>query len=256
MIPKRVNAAAGAAENTEWPSTARMSALNACWQGADTEAFLAAMIRDEFPGRIALVSSFGAEAAVLLHMVSRIDPATPVIFLNTGKLFGETLRYRDALVARLGLTDVRTVEPDPVRVEAFDPDGILWYANPNMCCHIRKVEPMQRALQGFDAWIGGRKGHHGGDRANLPLVEPGDDGQMKLNPLADWTRERTEAYFEAHGLPRHPLEADGFLSIGCLPCTDRVQPGEDLRAGRWRGQEKTECGIHLPRNKWRMDGID
>lgn len=223
---------------------------------ADTESFLAAMIRDEFPGRIALVSSFGAEAAVLLHLVATIDPATSVIFLNTGKLFGETLRYRDQIVALLGLSDVRTVHPDPQRVDTLDPDGVLWYGNPDMCCHIRKVEPLARALEGFEATINGRKGFHGGERTGLQRIEADDDGRIKVNPLALWRKNNVEDYFAQHGLPRHPLEADGFLSIGCMPCTDRVAPGENPRAGRWRGTEKTECGIHLPIAKWKVNGID
>jgi phosphoadenosine phosphosulfate reductase len=227
------------------------------YRDADTHAFLAGMIRDEFPGRLALVSSFGSEAAVLLHLVASVDPTTPVIFLDTGKLFGETLRYRDKLAAELGLRDLRSITPDPERIEALDPDGVLWYGNPNMCCHIRKVEPMNRALEGFDAWITGRKRFQGGKRTALPRLEVNKaDGRIKINPLADWRKENLDAYFERHALPRHPLEADGFLSIGCMACTDRVAPGEDVRAGRWRGQEKTECGIHLPLGKWKINGID
>jgi phosphoadenosine phosphosulfate reductase len=227
------------------------------YQQADTVSFLTGMIRDDFAGRLVLVSSFGAEAAVLLHLVASIEPSLPVIFLDTGKLFGETLRYRDQLTKSLGLTDVRSVKPDPERIEALDPDGVLWYGNPDMCCHIRKVEPLDRALHGFDAWITGRKGFHGGDREQLQRVEVNqDDGRIKLNPLADWTKQDLDAYFERSALPRHPLEADGFLSIGCMPCTDRVAPGEHARAGRWRGLDKTECGIHLPLAKWKINGID
>ncbi|TVR99788.1 MAG: phosphoadenylyl-sulfate reductase [Rhodospirillales bacterium] len=224
--------------------------LDAAYADADAEELLAAMIGQVFTGRIALTSSFGAEAAVLLHLVARVDPATPVIFLNTGKLFGETLRYRDTLVGRLGLTDLRSLTPDAKRIDDLDADGVLWYGNPDMCCYIRKVEPLERALDGFIATITGRKGFHGGDRSDLPRVEAADDGRFKVNPLARWRKEDVESYFAAHDLPRHPLEADGFLSIGCMPCTDRVAPGEDIRAGRWRGREKSECGIHLPKGRW------
>lgn len=223
---------------------------------ADTLTLLDAMIHREFAGRIALVSSFGAEAAILLHLVAAVDPATPVAFIDTGKLFGETLRYRDQLAARLGLTDVRTIKPEPARVEQADADGVLWYGNPDMCCYIRRVEPLQRALLGFDAWISGRKGFHGGERQGLPRIEAGDDGRIKINPLAYWQKIDIEDYFARHGLPRHPLEADGFLSIGCMPCTDRVAPGEDMRAGRWRGSGKSECGIHVPVARWKVNGID
>lgn len=196
-----------------------------------------------FGRRLTLVSSFGTEAAVVLHMAASVDPGLPVTFIDTRKLFGETLRYRDQLVERLGLTDVRTVRPDPARVKKLDPDEMLFSRDSNLCCYIRKVEPLERALTGFDAWITGRKGYQGGERSYLPTIEAAG-GRVKFNPLAHWTREEVEAYFERHDLPRHPLEADGFLSVGCMPCTDRVRPGEDVRAGRWRGQAKTECGIH------------
>lgn len=242
----------------EIPIAARPLAevLAARYQDADAEALLRGLITRDLRGRIALQSSFGAEAAVLLHLVAGVAPATPVLFLDTGKLFGETLRYRDQLVGLLGLSDVRVIKPDPARLDAVDPDGVLWYGNPEMCCYVRKVEPLERALAGFTAVITGRKGFHGGARKDLPRIEVGDDGRLKVNPLIDWQKADIEAYFERHGLPRHPLEADGFLSIGCMPCTDRVTPGEDLRAGRWRGREKTECGIHLPKARWKMIGID
>ena len=235
----------------------RAEALLARHHGSDTRELLTAMLRDEFAGRIALVSSYGAEAAVLLHLVASIDRSVPVIFLDTGKLFGETIRYRDELSARLGLSDVRSIKPDPARVEAVDPDGVLWYGNPDMCCRVRKVEPLQAALLGFEAWITGRKAFQGSERAALARIEVNrGDGRIKINPLADWSKDDLDAYFAAHDLPRHPLEADGFLSIGCMPCTDRVAPGEHARAGRWRGMDKTECGIHLPLAKWQMNGID
>lgn len=209
----------------------------------DGEGLLKVMLRLEFPGRIALVSSFGAESAVLLHLVAKIDRAIPVIFLDTGKLFGETLRHRDRLVARLGLTDVRSVEPDAAAVDARDPDGVLWRDNPDACCRLRKVEPLARALAGFDAWITGRKRFQTLDRAALTTIEAGD-GKVKINPLLAWDEERLEAYRIAHDLPAHPLVEDGYLSIGCMPCTDRVADGGSYRDGRWVGQGKTECGIH------------
>jgi phosphoadenosine phosphosulfate reductase len=167
-----------------------------------------------------------------------------VIFLDTGKLFGETLRYRDELVRRLGLVDVRSVRPDPARLTAEDPDGTLWRADPDRCCALRKVEPLERALAGFEAWINGRKRSHGGARSALPVIEAAG-GRIKVNPLASWGAGEIGAYFTAHELPRHPLEADGFRSVGCMPCSDRAQPDEDARAGRWRGRGKTECGIHV-----------
>ncbi len=203
------------------------------------------LITGPLAGRIALVSSFGAESAVLLHMVSRIDPATPVIFLDTGKLFTETLAYRDALTDRLGLTDLRSVDPDPADLARHDPDGTLWSLEPDLCCHIRKTEPLDRALNSFDAWITGRKRFHGGTRGALPTLE-GDPttGRLKVNPLAPWSVERLSRYLADHDLPVHPLVGDGYPSIGCVPCTRPVTPGEDPRAGRWSWLDKTECGIH------------
>jgi len=199
---------------------------------------------DRFGSRFALVSSFGSESAVLLHLAAEVAPDLPVLFLDTGKLFGETKRYRDQLVARLGLTDVRTLTPDAEKLAESDPKGILWSQNPNGCCFVRKVVPLEKALSGFDAWASGRKRFQGGLRAALPHFEAGD-GRVKVNPLAFWNKDNIKAYMAEHQLPEHPLVAEGFRSIGCMPCTDRVAEGEEDRAGRWRGQAKTECGIHL-----------
>ena len=211
------------------------------------ETVLAAMIRDRFDGKIALVSSFGTESAILLHMISQIDKATPVIFLDTGKLFPETLAYRDALVASLGLTDVRAIKPSGKQLAAYDPDGRLWQRDPDLCCAIRKTNPLDGALEGFEAWITGRKRSQGGTRTHMNMVEAGPDGRVTVNPLAFWSDAQLEAYFDAHNLPRHPLQSEGYASIGCATCTQRVQAGEDKRAGRWAGLDKTECGIHMPR---------
>ena len=210
----------------------------------DGAALLRPLIEREFPGRIALVSSFGAESAVLLHLVASIDRAVPVLFVDTGKLFGETLRYRDALTSRLGFHDVRSIGPDKVRIAAADPDGMLWQRDPDACCNLRKVEPLAEALEGFDAWISGPKHYQGGARAAIPALESAGS-LLKVNPLVNWSKSQIEAAFVAHDLPRHPLEADGFLSIGCMPCTGRVAPGADPRSGRWAGTAKTECGIQL-----------
>ena len=220
--------------------SARATELSGLYDGLEGADLLRPMIGTEFAGRIALSSSFGAEAAVLLHMVAEIDPATPVLFLDTGKLFGETKRYRKELTERLGLTDVRDLRPEPADLEARDADGILWQTAPDTCCYVRKVLPLRRALQDFDAWINGRKRFQGALREDIALVEE-FEGRIKLNPLANWTRTMLQDYIEAHDLPRHPLIADGFASIGCMPCTAPA----DSRDGRWAGREKTECGIHL-----------
>jgi phosphoadenosine phosphosulfate reductase len=222
---------------------AEVDALNARYGDLAARDVIALALTELYPGRIALVSSFGAESAVLLHLLADVDRHAPVIFLDTGRLFAETLEYRTQLVTRLGLSDVRSVTPDPERLAAKDPHRALWMTNPDLCCQIRKTEPLARALQGFDAWFTGRKRFQNAVRASLRLFEA-DGERIKINPLADWSADDLKAYIERHDLPAHPLVARGYPSIGCVPCTSRVAPGEDARAGRWRGMEKTECGIH------------
>ena len=224
--------------------------LNARYDGVATETMLAELLVGRLAGRAAAVSSFGAESAVLLHMIAQIDRDVPVIFTNTQKMFGETLAYRDTLAETLGLTDLRVYRPDPRILAQKDATGLRWSYDPDGCCAIRKVEPLQRALAPFDAWISGRKGFQASTRAAIPLFEidtnhPGGQ-KLKLNPLAGWDKAALDGYFERHKLPRHPLEAQGYLSIGCSPCTSIVKPGEDPRSGRWRGWDKIECGIHAP----------
>lgn len=193
--------------------------------------------------KLALVSSFGTESAALLKVMADVDPAIPVIFLDTGWLFEETLAYRDTLIAVLGLRDVRSIKPMGETLSREDPDGDLWFSDPDACCRIRKVEPLARALKPFSAWINGRKRFQGGGRANIPVVET-DGERLKFNPFANVSRDEIEAIYASAGLPKHPLVASGFLSVGCMPCTSRTAEGEDARAGRWRGRDKTECGIH------------
>ncbi|HLZ77342.1 phosphoadenylyl-sulfate reductase [Phenylobacterium sp.] len=199
-----------------------------------------------FGDRLALVSSFGAESAVLLHLVSKVKPDMPVLFLDTGMLFGQTLDYRRQLAALLGLTDVRDLRPAYQDLATGDPAAKLWQTDTDACCEIRKVIPLDKALAGFDGWITGRKRFHGGARLSLPVVEQADH-QLKFNPLANWAKEDLDAYMAEYALPAHPLVAQGFPSIGCWPCTQPVEDGQDVRAGRWAGQDKTECGIHVAR---------
>jgi len=206
-----------------------------------------------FGDRIALVSSFGAESAVLLHLVAQVKPDMPVLFLDTGMLFGQTLDYRQSLAARLGLTDVRDLRPQFQDLATGDPKADLWKIDIDGCCHIRKVLPLDRALGGFDAWITGRKRFHGGDRLRLAVVEQTPD-HMKFNPLANWGKADLDAYIAEHDLPPHPLVEFGYASVGCWPCTKPVEEGEDVRAGRWAGSEKTECGIHRPMDVDDLDG--
>jgi len=201
---------------------------------------------ETFGDKLALVSSFGAESAVLLHLVAQIRPDIPVLFLDTGMLFGQTLDYRRTLAARLGLTDVRDLRPHYQDLAVTDPEAKLHQTDTDACCNVRKVIPLDRALAEFDAWITGRKRFHGGDRLSLPVVEQAGH-QLKFNPLANWGKAELDAYAAEHQLPAHPLVAQGFPSIGCWPCTEPADDGEDARAGRWKGLDKTECGIHLAR---------
>jgi len=213
-------------------------------EGADPTTILSAAIKEEFAGDIALVSSFGAEAVVLLHLVSQVAPTLPVIFIDTDKHFAQTLEYRDEIVARLGLTDVRVAKPDPLELSRIDPKGDLWKRDPDACCAVRKVSPNERALAPFSAWISGRKRHHGAARAQLAVVEH-DGLHYKINPLVAWGPKDIKEYMRTHDLPAHPLVAEGYPSIGCWPCTSPTDSA-DARAGRWAGTGKSECGIHRP----------
>lgn len=223
----------------------RVAALNERYRHHSATAVLERALNDPEVGRLALVSSFGAESVVLLHLVSVIAPGTPVIFIDTQMLFPETLEYQRDLAQKLNLTDLRTIRADRRDTEFADPDGTLHRFDTDACCHLRKVVPLERALRGFDGWITGRKRFQSNTRAALEFFENEDGKRLKVNPLAHWGREDLEDYIVNNRLPRHPLVAKGYLSIGCAPCTSPVREGEDPRAGRWRGTQKTECGIHF-----------
>ncbi len=212
---------------------------------SDAQTILKHALDDAEIGKVALVSSFGAESVVLLHMVAQINPDTPVVFLDTEMLFPETLTYQREVAETLGLTNVQVIRPDRARVLERDVDGILHTFDTDACCALRKTEPLERALQGYGGWITGRKRVQGGTRVNLPIYEKDGGARVKINPLASWTPQMIADYMDTHDLPRHPLVARGFASIGCAPCTTKVAEGEDPRAGRWRGTDKTECGIHF-----------
>lgn len=229
----------GPAASTQATAAEFDDALRAASPPEIVTAALQAVGRD----RLAVVSSFGTESAALLKVMADVDPAIPVVFLDTGWLFEETLSYRDALIATLGLRDVRSIKPLDEDLTREDPDRELWFSNPDACCRIRKVEPLVRGLAPFAAWINGRKRFQGDARAAMPVVEA-DGSRLKFNPFANVSREEIEAIYVAAKLPPHPLLASGFSSVGCMPCTSRTAPGEDARAGRWRGKAKTECGIH------------
>ena len=223
--------------------------LNRMFRGSSTKEMLEAVIKGNLAGDVATVSSFGAESAVLLHLLAEVDPGVPVLFLETGKHFAETIEYRDLLVERLGLTNLQILTPDEAELAKKDESGLRWSYDPDGCCEIRKVKPLEKALDRFDASFTGRKAFQSSTRANLPRFEVDTSdaqGRLKINPLIDWSAEDIAAYFERHDLPRHPLVAKGFPSIGCEPCTHKVAPGEDPRSGRWKGWDKTECDIHKP----------
>jgi len=220
--------------------------LNNLFRGVPTVEMLRTVLAEQMAGDVAIVSSFGAESAVLLHLVASVDPSVPVIFLDTGKHFPETLAYRDQLAAMLGLTNLRIVTPDAETIAKKDETGLRWSYDPDGCCEIRKVIPLEKAMDGFDASFTGRKAFQASTRNALPRFEVDAAGKLKINPLADWTKADLDAYFVEHDLPPHPLVAEGYLSIGCAPCTSKVKPGEDARSGRWAGWDKTECGIHTP----------
>ncbi len=223
----------------------RVAALNARYRHHSATAVLEHALKDADLGRVALVSSFGAESVVLLHLVSVIAPETPVLFIDTRMLFPETLEYQRLLAETLHLGDVRTIRAIQPRLAFEDPDNTLHQFNTDACCHVRKVEPLERALKPFDGWITGRKRYQGAGRGTVDFFEAEGALRIKVNPLAHWGREDIEEYMVENRLPRHPLVAKGFPSIGCAPCTTAVKPGEDPRAGRWRGTEKVECGIHF-----------
>jgi phosphoadenosine phosphosulfate reductase len=218
--------------------------LDSALREASPHEVISAALQTVGRDKLALVSSFGTESAALLKVMADVDAAIPVIFLDTGWLFEETLAYRDVLIEKLGLADVRSIKPSDETLAREDGEGDLWHANPDACCRIRKVEPLARALKPFSAWINGRKRFQGGLRADIPVVEA-DGARLKFNPFANVTREAIEAIFKSAGLPPHPLVASGFRSVGCMPCTSRTAADEDIRAGRWRGRGKTECGIHM-----------
>jgi len=211
------------------------------------QAMLERAVTAAYSNDIAMTSSFGVESAVLLHMVASVGVQVPIFFVDTGVLFDETIRYKDQLVRRLDLRAVHVVRADPAAVAATDRDGVLFRADPDLCCEVRKVAPLRATLDRYTAWISGRKRMHGADRAGLAPVER-TDRHVKINPLWDWDTADIDEYMRRHDLPPHTLEGVGFTSVGCRTCTSRTEPHEERRAGRWRGRPKTECGIHHLRN--------
>ena len=232
---------------------AKVDALNARYRHHSATAVMEGALRDA--GKIALVSSFGAESVVLLHMAAIADRSVPVLFIDTQMLFTETLVYQQEVSERLGLRNVQVIRAEDIAEK--DPYGALRFSDTDACCHLRKTVPLQNALSGYDGWITGRKRFQSGSRAALDFFEVDDGtGRIKVNPLAHWAPEDVRAYMDENRLPRHPLVARGYPSIGCAPCTSPVAPGEDPRAGRWRGSAKQECGIHFVNGRLVRQGAD
>ena len=239
------------------PLNSKIAALNARYRHHSATSVLYHALHDPKLGRLAMVSSFGAESVVLLHMLSVTRRDTPVIFIDTELLFTETLVYQQELTERLGLSNLRILRASALELMIKDPDQALHRRDPDACCTLRKTEPLNRALKGFDGWITGRKRFQGGPRAALEFFElEADTGRIKVNPLAYWRPGDIQTYMEENRLPRHPMVARGYPSLGCMPCTSKVAMGEDPRAGRWRDTIKSECGIHFADGKMLRKGED
>lgn len=222
----------------------RLARINDELRGASAQTILRASILREWQDELTYVSSFGAESAVMLALIADVDPDLPIVFMNTGMHFPQTLDYKEELIERLGLSNVRDIPPVESERLALDPKNTLWKTDTDACCALRKVRPLAPALEGFNAWITGRKRFHGGARMSLPVFEYAA-GRFKVNPLASWTQDDVQDYFKRRQLPKHPLVSQGYPSIGCWPCTKPAEDPSDIRSGRWAGQEKTECGLHV-----------
>lgn len=234
------------------PIEARATVLARELADASPAEIIAAALREVGRDKLAVVSSFGTESAALLKVAADVDRAIPVVFLDTGWLFPETLAYRDTLIETLGLKDVRSIKPDDADLTRDDPERDLWFSDPDKCCFIRKVLPLQRALAPFEAWINGRKRFQGGLRQDLQVVEA-DGNRLKFNPFANVSAQDIASIYASAKLPPHPLVASGYRSVGCMPCSSRGVSAEESRAGRWRGRSKTECGIHTMGSKEQID---
>lgn len=235
---------ADAVTREKQPVDERLERLNGELREASAQTILRASVVREWPEKLTYVSSFGAESAAMLALIADVDPGLPIVFLETGMHFPQTLDYKEELIEQLGLTNVRDIAPSETERKVLDPKNTLWKTDTDACCALRKVRPLEPALEGFQAWVTGRKRFHGGARLNLPVFEHAN-GRFKVNPLAGWTQEDVDRFFVFRGLPRHPLVAQGYPSIGCWPCTRPAADPSDIRSGRWAGQGKTECGLHV-----------
>ncbi len=225
--------------------TFNIEELNTKFEKEQPEVILRWAVQ-EFRPNIAVSSSFQTESIALLHRVSQIDPRIKILFLETGFHFQETLDFKKLVIEKLGLTNVVELKADPKRREELmkQYQNEPYKHNPDLCCQINKVEPLDRAIEGLDAWISGIRRSQSETRKDIRIIEEYQNGLYKINPLANVTSGDIWWYIRQHNLPKHELFDKGYLSIGCWPCTKPVQPGDDERSGRWAGKEKTECGIH------------
>ncbi len=219
--------------------------LNEAFEKQKPQEIIAWAIK-EFAGSFAMTSSFGPESGVLLHMVSLLDPNLPVLFLETGYHFKETLEYRDQLAKMFGLKNIIDLRADQTKKAALIEKhaGVPYEKDPDACCYINKVEPLDNELKKYDAWMSGIRRHQTDVRKSIRIVEAYEGGQYKVSPLANYTSRDSWWYLKEHSIPQHPLYEKGYLSIGCWPCTRPIQAGDDERSGRWAGKTKKECGIH------------
>ncbi|MCB0635677.1 MAG: phosphoadenylyl-sulfate reductase [Lewinella sp.] len=190
-------------------------------------------------------SSFQTHSIPMLHVISEIDRSIPIVFLQTGFHFPATLTYRDEIAERLGLTILNVESPTP-KIAQRTQDGRFFFASdPSYCCYLNKTLPMEPILREYDVWITGVRRDQNANRRSFALEAPGPHGTLRFHPMLDWTSKMIHQYRKAYGLPPHPLEAEGYLSIGCAPCTQKfLDSATDERAGRWAGMKKTECGLH------------
>ena len=217
--------------------------LNLRFQKQEANEILYESINKFFFKKIVYVCSFGAESAVILHLISNISKDFPVIFLNTGKLFDETLNYRNDLIKLFNLTNIIEIYPEKFDLTKHDANEVLWKADHNKCCEIRKVNPLKKALKPYTTWISGRKGYHSNERREKKVLEI-VNSKFVLSPLINWSQNKITEYFESFNIPKHPLYKKGYLSIGCRNCTVTSSDSNNVRSGRWSNTKKTECGIH------------
>ena len=200
-------------------------------------------INNIFKKKMVYVCSFGTESAIILHMVSEIDKSLPIILLNTNYLFKETIEYKDYLINKFKFSNFKEIYPSIKDLKINDSEGTLWKEDPDLCCNIRKVLPLQKELKKYDAWVSGRKSYHAGERTNLKFFEYINE-KIVVNPLANVNRNFVDSYFKKHDIERHPLFESGYLSLGCTHCTVKTSMIDSPRSGRWNNKTKTECGIH------------